>query len=288
MFYSYDILHPRSGKLSILWLVATGSFKYDKRQDKDFNKVINVNVPRSCSQILKHVQIKRTGDDEKPRHLSLYLSSMLMYGVVKIHERQVLLLYHEAVESKIRLCQNRILIDLPEHHIAAVLQSVEPCGPLLLAPCDVLPGAIELDPGNISPRKMAPGKGPLEYDSLRQLTSEKSSGMQTLQMLEEDWEHPAHVSGPHSVAHLDDITIREVDLRQVPVSLPAEIDFGPPFSELPEDWMRTGIRSAVPEITLTAPDVPAPDAPAPDAPAPDAPAPDAPAPDAPAPDAPAP
>ena len=49
MFYSYDVLNPRTGKLSVLWLVANNRLKYSKRQDKNFREVMAVNIPRSWS-----------------------------------------------------------------------------------------------------------------------------------------------------------------------------------------------------------------------------------------------
>ena len=47
MFYSYDVLNQRTGKLTVVWLVANGALKYSRRQDKHFRDVMAVNIPRS-------------------------------------------------------------------------------------------------------------------------------------------------------------------------------------------------------------------------------------------------
>ena len=44
MFYSYDVLNSRTGRLSVLWLAATNVIKYSKKNDKNFKEVMSVAV----------------------------------------------------------------------------------------------------------------------------------------------------------------------------------------------------------------------------------------------------
>ena len=47
MFYSYDLLNIRSGKLAIVWLAATNHIKFDKRQDRHFREAMAVPVDKT-------------------------------------------------------------------------------------------------------------------------------------------------------------------------------------------------------------------------------------------------
>ncbi|ELU03326.1 hypothetical protein CAPTEDRAFT_214757 [Capitella teleta] len=84
MFFSQDLLQKRGGKFGIIWIAATRGTGLSRRD------YIRVNVQKSCDDIIRYLMLQHPASREglsRPR-LSLYLSSQLMYGVVKVYDQQ--------------------------------------------------------------------------------------------------------------------------------------------------------------------------------------------------------
>ncbi|XP_059139423.1 meiotic recombination protein REC8 homolog isoform X2 [Physella acuta] len=82
MFYSHVYLR-RNGRFGLVWLAATQSRILNKRE------LQAVNISITCSDILEHIPGSvGHGTYKRPRRFSLYLSSQLMYGSVKILQKQ--------------------------------------------------------------------------------------------------------------------------------------------------------------------------------------------------------
>ncbi|XP_023932118.1 meiotic recombination protein REC8 homolog [Lingula anatina] len=91
MFYSHDVLQRKGGKFGIIWIAATRGVHLTRRE------YYGVNVDRTCRQIIDYITLRarpvRPGGSV-PR-FSLYLSSQLMFGVVKVYNRQTEYLYSD-------------------------------------------------------------------------------------------------------------------------------------------------------------------------------------------------
>ncbi|XP_037086138.1 meiotic recombination protein REC8 homolog [Pollicipes pollicipes] len=90
MFFDYSLLNRRNGKFSLIWLIANDRLEYRRRTDKNFRDVMSLDVPQVCEDILRYicVRIPACGGDQARPRLSLYLSSMLMAGSVRVHRHQ--------------------------------------------------------------------------------------------------------------------------------------------------------------------------------------------------------
>lgn len=98
MFYSQDILQKRGGKFSKIWLAATKMSKLSRRE------VASIHISRSCDEILEYVELRaEPGPSGKRPRFSLYLSSLLMYGVVRIHQKQGEYLLEDVSSALIRM-----------------------------------------------------------------------------------------------------------------------------------------------------------------------------------------
>ncbi|EZA54775.1 Meiotic recombination protein REC8-like protein [Ooceraea biroi] len=85
MFYLVDLLsHRRRGKLAPCWLAATLSQKLFKRHYNS-DAIKKLDVIRISEEILKIIQ-QRGGARQR---FSLYLSSQLLWGIIKIHQYQI-------------------------------------------------------------------------------------------------------------------------------------------------------------------------------------------------------
>ncbi|XP_060937789.1 meiotic recombination protein REC8 homolog [Limanda limanda] len=91
MFYYPAVLTHQTGCFSTIWLVATKGIRVTRR---DFLKV---NVKSTCDDIMNYVlQLVPPPRPGLPRpRFSLYLSSQLQYGVIKVYHRQCAILLEE-------------------------------------------------------------------------------------------------------------------------------------------------------------------------------------------------
>ncbi|KAK5922219.1 hypothetical protein CgunFtcFv8_019503 [Champsocephalus gunnari] len=112
MFYYPTVLKRHSGCFSTIWLVATKGIKIPRR---DFLKV---NVIVTCDDIMSYV-LQRVPPPQpglpRPR-FSLYLSSLLQYGVILVYHRQCALLLQELQSVLVKLLKQRSsqIIDMDE------------------------------------------------------------------------------------------------------------------------------------------------------------------------------
>ncbi|XP_049952267.1 meiotic recombination protein REC8 homolog [Schistocerca serialis cubense] len=87
MFYNYDLLCQRAGgKFSLVWLAAT-------RKSLPANDYLRINVVKTCLDIMETVknQEPRMSSKNARSRFSLYLSSMLLYGVCIVYRQQVII-----------------------------------------------------------------------------------------------------------------------------------------------------------------------------------------------------
>ncbi|ESO96830.1 hypothetical protein LOTGIDRAFT_231664 [Lottia gigantea] len=85
MFYSLELLQKRGGQFGIIWVAATEGAKLNKRQ------ITGVRLKKACNDIIDYIMVRghhEYGTGKSRKRFSLYLSSQLMYGVVKIYNRQ--------------------------------------------------------------------------------------------------------------------------------------------------------------------------------------------------------
>ncbi|XP_069996332.1 meiotic recombination protein REC8 homolog isoform X1 [Penaeus vannamei] len=254
MFYSYDVLHPRKGKLAVVWLAATGRLQFKKRQDRNFKEAMSVKIYRTCDEILRYVVLKKVTSvgDEKGR-FSLYLSSMLMYGTVMLYRRQVRFLLDEVMGTYQKLQHQRaLLLDL----------DTSSGGPLRVTMREpsmadymnedwtllTLPSLPSLDTSVTTPRKRDTTSTPVsaEIETMRLEVHTEFTGDIDAHTLLGDWiETPTR-------ARPEDITLRDLSTTntqpfalQIPELQEEQalgpIDLGPPFllegplAELPLD-----------------------------------------------------
>ncbi|XP_014668172.1 PREDICTED: meiotic recombination protein REC8 homolog [Priapulus caudatus] len=92
MFYAHDILQKKGGKFGIVWIAATRSIKVLNKRD-----VVSVNIPKACDDIIDYIMV-RHGKLHDRRRFSLYLSAQLMYGIVKLHQKQGLYYLSDTME----------------------------------------------------------------------------------------------------------------------------------------------------------------------------------------------
>ncbi|XP_077867342.1 meiotic recombination protein REC8 homolog [Saccoglossus kowalevskii] len=137
MFYSYDILERR-GKFGVVWLAATKAAKLHR---KDYSKV---NIRRTCTDIVKVINVQPSKEKRNMPRFSLYLSSQLMYGVVCVHQQHCAYLIGDVqrLYDKFHQTQNlppadTAFIDLPSH-----VRSVDFC---------TLPDPISLQESAVDP-----------------------------------------------------------------------------------------------------------------------------------------
>ncbi|XP_034553839.1 meiotic recombination protein REC8 homolog [Notolabrus celidotus] len=112
MFYYPPVLIRNTGCFSTIWLVATNGYRVTRR---DFLKV---NVIRTCDDLMNFV-LERVPpslpDLPRPR-FSLYLSSQLQYGVVRVYHRQCAILLEELQDVVGRLAKQRTKkMDIDDH-----------------------------------------------------------------------------------------------------------------------------------------------------------------------------
>ncbi|KAL2731873.1 hypothetical protein V1478_004561 [Vespula squamosa] len=87
MFYSHELLSMRQkGKLARCWLAATVNDQIFKQMCKS-STVNGINLCELCMEIINTIQIE---SNETSKRFSLYLSSQLMYGAVKIFLHQTM------------------------------------------------------------------------------------------------------------------------------------------------------------------------------------------------------
>ncbi|XP_068224932.1 meiotic recombination protein REC8 homolog [Palaemon carinicauda] len=246
MFYSYDVLNPQNGKFAVIWLVATGHLRYANRRDKNFKEIMSLKVSRTCNDIIRHID--QRGHGERPK-FSLYLSSMLFYGTVKVYHRQVRFLLEEVMNIHKNLQrQSALILDLDAPipgaqrvtlHSPATLEGLE--GVHFTDLDDFLamppPPRIFLE----TPRKHAlltplkkkgqPSAEPSPARVEETLRKEQEEDREDITLLLRDWEETP------TRARAEDITLREETLQATQpfgdVALAAQtlgpLDLGPPF-----------------------------------------------------------
>ncbi|XP_066989832.1 meiotic recombination protein REC8 homolog isoform X2 [Macrobrachium rosenbergii] len=252
MFYSYDVLHPKKGKFAVVWLVATGNLNYVKRYDKNFKDIMSLKVSRTCiftssKDIIKHVDQSGRGERQK---FSLYLSSMLMYGTVKIYYRQVRFLLEETMNIYKNLQRQGCLtldldatvpgpsrVTLQSPAVVEGLHYTDLDDFLLMPP----PSETSLE----TPRKHAlvtPSKkkgrasatpSPARIETLRE---EQAEDTENLSLLMQDWEETPVRARAEDITLRDDMFLPQstqpfVDLAMAEQTL-GPLDLGPPFYEL--------------------------------------------------------
>ncbi|XP_064116441.1 titin-like isoform X2 [Macrobrachium nipponense] len=260
MFYSYDILHPRKGKFAIVWLAATGHLSSEKRRDKDFRSIMAVKVSRTCEDIIKHLDSTGSGGRQK---FSLYLSSMLTYGTVKIYHRQVRFLLEETMniyKSLQRQCSlmleldvtvpgpSRVTLQTPEFVEGLHFTDFDDFS-LMPPPSSTLSRQTPRKHALVTPSKKqgrasatpSPSMREEQVETMREeqaetLREEQAEDTENISLLLRDWEETP------TRARVEDITLREQIL--LPVSIDPHrnlewaekvlgpLDFGPPFCEL--------------------------------------------------------
>ncbi|XP_047003788.1 meiotic recombination protein REC8 homolog [Schistocerca americana] len=95
MFYNYDLLCKRAGgKFSLVWLAAT-------RKSLPANDYLRINVVKTCLDIMETVknQEPRMSSKNARSRFSLYLSSMLLYGVCIVYRQQVIITIDNMMNS---------------------------------------------------------------------------------------------------------------------------------------------------------------------------------------------
>ncbi|CAH1782112.1 unnamed protein product [Owenia fusiformis] len=121
MFYSQDILQKKGGKFGIVWIAATRPSVLHRR---DYS---SVNVRRTCDDIIQYIVVQappRHPGGARPR-FSLYLSAQLMYGVVKVYDRQSQILFSDAKSLSTRfggigLGKDIDLVGLPKNDLITI------------------------------------------------------------------------------------------------------------------------------------------------------------------------
>ncbi|KAK7110078.1 meiotic recombination protein REC8 homolog [Littorina saxatilis] len=93
MFY-HQVLLKKRGQFGLIWMEAmqSSAYKLTKRQ------TLQVDIRRSCEEIVEHVYSRRRNQKGKIENFSLYLSAQLMYGTVSVYGKQVQYLLSEAQE----------------------------------------------------------------------------------------------------------------------------------------------------------------------------------------------
>ncbi|XP_071630524.1 uncharacterized protein [Temnothorax longispinosus] len=95
MFYPVELLsRRRRGKLAPCWLAATSSEKIFKRHYNP-GAIKKINTVETCEQILEIMQSRN-----RSNRFSLYLSSQLMCGIIRIHRLQVVNYQKEVFEMQ--------------------------------------------------------------------------------------------------------------------------------------------------------------------------------------------
>ncbi|XP_037792509.1 uncharacterized protein LOC119587877 isoform X2 [Penaeus monodon] len=251
MFYSYDVLHPRKGKLAVVWLAATGRLQFNKRQDRNFKEAMGVKISRTCDEILRYVVLKKVTSvgNEKGR-FSLYLSTMLMYGTVMLYRRQVHFLLDEVMGTYEKLQhQSALLLDLDTSSGGHRVTMREPLMVDYMSmdwTLSTFPSLQILDTSVTTPRKRdtTSTSASAEIETMRLEVVTEFTGDIDAHTLLGDWiETPTR-------ARPEDITLREQDLSttrtqpftlQIPELQEEQPDLGPPFlfegplAELPLD-----------------------------------------------------
>ncbi|KAL4231917.1 meiosis-specific component of sister chromatid cohesion complex [Mactra antiquata] len=109
------MVQKRGGKFSKVWLAATHMCKLTRRE------VASINIEKKCNEIESYVNHEVPASvvgGRRPR-FSLYLSSQLMYGAVRIYHKQAFYLLEDVESALVKLktspliLQNIDLADLP-------------------------------------------------------------------------------------------------------------------------------------------------------------------------------
>ncbi|XP_053406470.1 meiotic recombination protein REC8 homolog [Mercenaria mercenaria] len=216
MFYSQDILQKRGGKFGKIWLAATKMSKLSRRE------VATVNVEKCCDDILAYIELRITPvrqGGRRPR-FSLYLSALLMYGVVRIHQKHMEYLLNDVSTAFLRVSSLPILqgqeIDLPVIPKAdqvtnpeMPLQEIQPEEDLFLSQLDIE----MLRAGHVEPG---------DFWGLNGATPARDSPPSKKRKKHQDEEVAP-------VANVDQITLKEpppliVDTPLSPIQVPKDMD----------------------------------------------------------------
>ncbi|XP_033109737.1 meiotic recombination protein REC8 homolog [Anneissia japonica] len=108
MFYSHNILQKRGGRFGIIWIAATKASTLTKRE------YVSVKIIDTCQDIVDYIMLRAeplSSGNPQPR-LSLYLSSQLMCGVVRVYKKQCEYLTSELINFHTKVRSGRFNIDL--------------------------------------------------------------------------------------------------------------------------------------------------------------------------------
>ncbi|XP_068246907.1 histone-lysine N-methyltransferase 2D-like isoform X3 [Palaemon carinicauda] len=207
---------------------------------------MSLKVSRTCNDIIRHIDQK--GQGERPK-FSLYLSTMLFYGTVKVYHRQVRFLLEELVNiHKILQRQSALILDLDLAIPGTQRMTPHSPSPLEGLHYTDLDDYLAMEPpprvSLETPRKHAvltslKMKGhssaePLLASVEETLREEQEEDMENITLLLRDWEETP------TRARAEDITLREETLQCTrpfwDVALADQtfgpLDFGPPFCML--------------------------------------------------------
>nr|XP_050867508.1 uncharacterized protein LOC127071825 isoform X1 [Vespula vulgaris] len=121
MFYSHELLSMRQkGKLARCWLAATVNDQIFKQMCKS-STVNEINLCELCMEIISTIQIK---SNETSKRFSLYLSSQLMYGAVKIFLHQTTNLQTQVLRIDKKVLYNK---KNKIYEIDTILKDCESC-----------------------------------------------------------------------------------------------------------------------------------------------------------------
>ncbi|XP_043219922.1 fibrous sheath CABYR-binding protein-like [Amphibalanus amphitrite] len=202
MFFDYSLLNRRNGKFSLIWLIVNDRLEYRRRTDKHFREVLAVNVPRTCEDIIRYIcaQMPAHAGGARPR-FSLYLSSMLMAGCVRVYHHQTCILLSDAANAFERLMKT-----------------------------SYIGGCLEDDPVNVrrvtlmvDPLSLVPSGDPFQLGSLYDIDTMLQLGVPEEPPQEQEGDLPAAATAgrqprqqeppPYNpnLARVSDITLREED-----------------------------------------------------------------------------
>ncbi|XP_076104139.1 meiotic recombination protein REC8 homolog [Mytilus galloprovincialis] len=214
MFYHQSILQRRGGKFGTVWLAAT---KIDQLKRRDFSAV---DIKRTCDDILDYILVRIMPKKQGSGHprFSLYLSSQLMYGVIRVFKRQNEYLLDDVTNF---FCKMRIAVANLEEIDLKAMNRQEQLACDLDDLCADNPwfGVLQMDAADLlkSPQipdmemwriesSLAIPRSPLMSPPLRLAHPSTPQISITEPMLKPD------MASPHTVSSKEEITIPDIDM----------------------------------------------------------------------------
>ncbi|CAG5130410.1 unnamed protein product, partial [Candidula unifasciata] len=194
----------RNGRFGLIWLAATQTKVLSKRE------LYAIDISMTCSDILSHIP-GYIGKEavQRPRRFSLYLTSQLMYGSVRVLQKQWEYLFLD-VSALLRKCHPEVTSDID----LIILKQ----DPATIASC--VPTSKDYDPffGNFK-------EATVDVEAILDIWDSSCVSKYLLGQPQPDIESP-----PSSVADQMDIQIRDSHVMPIETMLPGEQDL--PFMDM--------------------------------------------------------